>query len=140
MKTKRFAIYGMLASAFALAAAASAEELASVIAEPSTMASSVSFDAVVEAVRQTVVAAQVSGTVVQIEVRAGDVVRVGQVLLRIDARAADQSVVASDAQVQAARASLDVATQEFERQQQLYQKNYISQAALERAQAQFQAT
>ncbi|HXW65591.1 MAG TPA: efflux RND transporter periplasmic adaptor subunit [Burkholderiaceae bacterium] len=140
MKTKRFAISWMLASALAPGAAASAEELASVIAEPSTMASSASFDAVVEALRQTVVAAQVSGTVVQIEVRAGDVVRAGQVLLRIDARAADQRVVASDAQVQAARASLDVATQEFDRQQQLYQKNYISQAALERAQAQFQAT
>ncbi len=140
MNSKRFAVYWTLAGAFALGAGASAEELASIVAEPSAIANSASFDGVVEAVRQTVVGAQVLGTVVEIAVRAGDAVRAGQVLLRIDARAADQSVIASDAQVQAARASLDVATQEFERQQQLYQKNYISQAALERAQAQFQAT
>jgi RND family efflux transporter MFP subunit len=140
MTTKRLAPYWVLVGALALGAAASAEPLASVVAEPSALRASASFDAVVEAVRQTVVAAQVSGTVVEIGVHAGDAVRAGQVLLRLDARAADQSVAASDAQVRAARASLDLATQEFERQQQLYQKNYISQAALERAQAQFQAT
>ncbi len=99
-----------------------------------------SFDGVVEAVRQTVVAAQVSGSVIEIRVRAGDVVKAGQVLARLDARAADQSVVASDAQVQAARASLDVATQEFERQKRMLEKNYISQAAFERAQAQYKST
>jgi RND family efflux transporter MFP subunit len=62
------------------------------------------------------------------------------VLLRLDARAADQTAAASDAQVQAARAALDVASKDFERQRQLFQQNYISQAALEQAQAQFKAT
>ena len=90
--------------------------------------------------RQTVVAAQVSGAVVALEVKAGDVVKAGQVLARIDARAAEQNVAASDAQVQSARATLDVATKDFERQKQLFEKNYISQAALERAEAQFKAT
>lgn len=99
-----------------------------------------SFDAVVEAVRQTVVAAQVAGSVVEVRAKAGDRVRAGQVLVRLDARAADQSAAASDAQVQAARAALDVATREYERQQHLLAKNYISQAAFERAEAQFKAT
>lgn len=98
------------------------------------------FDGVVEAVRQTGVAAQVAGAVVAIEVKAGDTVKAGQVLLRIDARAADQTAAASAAQVQAARASLDVATRDFERQKQLFTQNYISQAALDRAEAQFKAT
>jgi RND family efflux transporter MFP subunit len=101
---------------------------------------SASFDGVVEAVRQTVIAAQVPGAVVELAVKAGDAVKAGQLLLRIDARAADQNAAAGDAQVQAARAALAVATQEFHRQQQLFQKNYISQAALERSESEFKAT
>ncbi|HRO59157.1 MAG TPA: efflux RND transporter periplasmic adaptor subunit [Burkholderiaceae bacterium] len=101
---------------------------------------STGFDGVVEAVRQTVVAAQVSGAIVALEVEAGDKVDAGQVLLRIDARAADQAVAASGAKVRAARAALDLAHKEFERQQQLSRKGYISQAALERAEAQYKAT
>jgi RND family efflux transporter MFP subunit len=67
-------------------------------------------------------------------------VKAGQVLLRIDARAASQNSAASEAQVQAARSQLEVATKEFQRQQQLYKKQYISQGALERAEAQYKAT
>ena len=99
-----------------------------------------SFDAVVEAVRQTAVAAQVSGAIVSLQVKVGDQVKAGQELLRIDARSANQNAAASHAQVEAARASLHVAAKDFERQKQLFQKQYISQAALDRSQAQFQAT
>ena len=101
--------------------------------------SEAAFDGVVEAVRQTVIAAQVAGAVVELPVRAGDRVQAGQVLLRIDARAAEQSAAASAAQVRAARAAQEVATRDFERQKQLYASNYISQAALDRAEAQFKA-
>lgn len=123
----------------AASAWATAEPLSAVTAQPSAAAAS-GFDGVVEAVRQTVIAAQVSGAVVQLNTRVGDSVKAGQVLLQIDARAADQNAAASDAQVQAARASLEVATKEYERQKQLFQKNYISQAALERAESEFKAT
>jgi multidrug efflux system membrane fusion protein len=99
-----------------------------------------SFDAVVEAVRQTVVAAQVAGAVTALEVKAGDTVKAGQVLARIDARAAEQTASASDAQLRSAQALLDVARKDFERQRQLYEKQYISQAALERAESEFKAT
>lgn len=122
------------------AAAATDSPLASVQVQASGAAQSEGFDGVVEAVRQTVIAAQVPGAVVALDVKAGDVVKAGQVLLRIDARAAEQTAAAGDAQVRAARASLEVATKEVERQRQLYQKKYISQAALERAEAQFKAT
>ena len=98
------------------------------------------FDGVVEAVRHTVLAAQVAGAVVALDVRVGDAVKTGQVLARIDARAADQNTAASDAQVMAARASLDMATKDLERQKLLFQKNYISQGALERAESQFKST
>ena len=114
--------------------------LATAVVQSAGAGESASFDGVVEAVRQTVVAAQVSGTVISVEAKAGDVVRAGQVLARIDARAAEQAAAASDAQVQAARATLEVAIKEFDRQKQLFEKNYTSRAALERAEAQFKAT
>lgn len=97
------------------------------------------YDGVVEAVRQTQIAAQVPGSVVELAVHAGDRVTAGQLLVRIDARTADQGVAASAAQVQAARAGLAVAQGEFERQQQLHAKKYISAAALERAEGQLKA-
>jgi RND family efflux transporter MFP subunit len=67
-------------------------------------------------------------------------VQAGQVLMRIDARAAEQAAAASDAQAQAARATLDIATKDFERQKQLRSQNYISQAALDRAESEYRAT
>lgn len=97
------------------------------------------YDGVVEAVRQTLVAAQVPGAVVALHVKAGDRVQAGQVLLRLDARAAEQTAAASAAQVRAARATQEAATREFDRQQQLFAKNYISRAALDRAEAQFKS-
>lgn len=89
--------------------------------------------------RQTTVSAQVAGAIVALNVKAGDVVKAGQPLLRIDARAASQNAAASAAQVEAARASMNVAATEHEWQQLLFQKQYISQSALDRARAQFQS-
>ena len=131
-----------LAAMLALGAPARAASpnLLAAPAQVSTAANASGFDGVVEAVRQTVIAAQVAGAVVQLDVKVGDRVSAGQVLLRIDARAADQNAAASDAQVQAARAALELATKDFERQKQLFQKNYISQAALERAESEFRST
>jgi RND family efflux transporter MFP subunit len=139
-----------LAAAAALGAALATDRPARADAPPAPLASApvraaggertIGFDGTVEAVRQTVVAAQVPGAVVAIEVRAGDTVRAGQLLARIDSRAAEQAAAASDAQVAATRANLEVARKELERQQQLFQKEYISRAALERAQAQYAAT
>lgn len=97
------------------------------------------YDGTVEAVRQTVLAAQVSGTVLALSVRAGDRVQAGQVLVRLDARAAEQTAAAGAAQVRAASAAREAATREFERQKQLFAKNYISRAALDRAEAQYKA-
>lgn len=131
----------LAASLFGPAAGpAIAGELATAVVQSPGAGETASFDGVVEAIRQTAVSAQVSGAVVAIEVKVGDVVKAGQVLARIDARAAEQNVAVSDAQVQSARATLEVATKDFERQKQLFEKNYTSQAALEKAEAQFKAT
>ena len=113
--------------------------LAAVPARSSGASATYSADGVVEAVRQTVLAAQVAGAIVELRVKAGDRVKAGQVLVRIDARAAIQSASASQAQAQAARASLDVAARDFDRQKLLSQKGFISQAALDQAEAVYKA-
>lgn len=95
----------------------------------------VAYEGVVEAQRQTVVASSVPGAVVALAVRAGDTVQAGQVLLRIDARAADQSAAAGAAQARAAQAALEESTRDAERQQQLFAQGFISQAAFDRVQA-----
>lgn len=97
------------------------------------------YEGVVQAVRQTAIAAQVAGAVVAVSVKPGDRVEAGQLLLRIDARAAEQTAAASAAQVRAARAAQDAATRDFERQKQLFGERYISQAALDRAEAQYKS-
>jgi RND family efflux transporter MFP subunit len=124
----------------AVPANALARALASAPVTSGTAGAGASFDGVVQAVRQTVVAAQVPGAVVALDVKPGDRVKAGQVLLRLDARAAEQTAAAGAAQVQAARAAQEAATREFERQKQLFEQRYISQAALDRAQAQFKST
>ncbi len=120
-------------------APASQPALPTVVVQASHAATAAGYEGTVEAVRQAVLAAQVPGAVVQLDVKAGDRVRAGQLLLRIDARAANQNASAADAQVAAARASLQVAAQEVARKRQLFQKNYISQAALEQAEATYRA-
>ena len=101
-------------------------------------------EGVVEAVKSSVIAPQVSGSITELPVKAGDYVKAGQLLVRIDTRmAAQQSaanqaqVVAAQAQVAAAQAQLSTARKEFERKQRLYEKQYISQAALERAESDY---
>ena len=121
-------------------ASAQASSLASAAITTASTADIAAYDGVVEAVRQSVIAAQVFGAVVALEVKAGDTVKAGQLLLRLDARAAEQLAAAGAAQVQAARAGQDVAAKEFARQKLLLQSNYISQAAFERAEAQFKST
>ncbi len=111
-------------------------ELASAVVRSGGAGEVAAFDGTVQAVRQTAIAAQVSGAVVGLDVKVGDSVKAGQVLARLDARAAQQTAAVSDAQLQAARAAQEAADREFERQKQLFAQNYISRAALERAEAQ----
>ncbi len=96
-------------------------------------------DGVVEAVRFTEISAQVSGGILELPVQAGATIKRGQLLVKIDARAAQQELNASRAQVDAIKANLAVAEKDYDRQKLLFEKNYISQAQLDRALAQFKS-
>jgi RND family efflux transporter MFP subunit len=92
-------------------------------------------DAVIEAVRAATVSAQIAGQVTQFYVDAGDRVKRGQLLARIDTRETDAQVAAGRANVALAEAQLAQAKINFERMQKLLRENFVSQAALDKAEA-----
>lgn len=85
-------------------------------------------EASVEAVRQSTLAAQVAGRVLEIRVDAGQRVRQGELLLRLDVREA----AGADA---GARAALEQADAAHQRAQSLYARKFVSRAALDQADA-----
>jgi RND family efflux transporter MFP subunit len=123
----------------ALAVQVQAETLATRVIVPTQRYDEFVSDAVIESTRQTEIAAQVPGRVTALYVKAGDRVGAGQPLVTVDQRAADQQLAAVRAQAAAAQAELDVARRELERTQTLFARKYVSQAALDRAQARYRA-
>jgi len=91
---------------------------------------------VVQAQRSAMLSVPVSGRITQLSVRAGDSVKAGTVLARVDGEAARQTASASQAQIAAAQAQLAQAQREFARTQQLAAQHFISASALDAAQAQ----
>lgn len=89
-------------------------------------------ESVVEAVQQTTVGAQVAGRVLEVRADAGQRVSKGDLLMRIDAREASEAARAADAQY-------NVAKLNYERHQQLKAQKFVSQAALDKAKADFDA-
>lgn len=96
-------------------------------------------EAVVEAVNQSTVSAQIAGRIVEINFDVGDYVKKGQVLMRIDEREVSQALAGSQAQVAQAQANLQNARAHFERTRQLFAQKFVSQAALDKAQADYKA-
>jgi RND family efflux transporter MFP subunit len=120
-------------------AAATRAALRTAPVELRDVALTVSAEAVVEAVRQSTVSAQVSGRIVDIRFDVGDRVRKGEVILRIDERGAAQAVAASEAQAREAEAGLVNARAQYERARQLLAQKFVSQAAVDKAEADFKA-
>lgn len=103
------------------------------------VAQTVAAEGVVEAVKQATLGAQVAGIIVELGVKAGDAVRAGQVLARIDARAANQAVAASLSQVAEAEANLANVKRKHERNRALYAQKFVSQAAVDQSEADYKA-
>ena len=85
-------------------------------------------ESVVEAVRQATVAAQVAGRIVDMRTDAGRHVKAGEVLMRIDAREAAEGLAGAQAQLVQAQAN-------YERTKSLFDKKFVSGAALDKAEA-----
>ena len=136
MKRKGF----MLAVGFVLvwaAATQATEQLAVIPVQIREVAQTYSADGVVEATRQSTVSAQISGRVKEIYYDVGDSVQKGQVILRIDQGEAAQALAGSQAQVMQAQAALHNAKASYERARQMFVQKFISQAALDKAEADY---
>ena len=92
-------------------------------------------DAVIEAVRAATVSAQISGNVTRYFVDAGDRVKRGQVLVRIDPRETDAQVAGGAAAVAQAQAQLAQAKLNYDRTAKLLEDKFVSRAALDKADA-----
>jgi len=121
------------------AAPAAAPALATAAAELREVDLVTSAEAIVEAVRQSTVSAQIAGRIVDIRFDVGDRVRKGDVIVRIDERSATQAVAASEAQVRESEAALVNARAQYERTKQLFAQKFISQSALDKAEADYKA-
>jgi len=113
--------------------------LAAAPAELREVELTLSAEAVVEAVRQSTVSAQIAGRIVDLPFDVGERVQKGQVIARIDERSASQALAASEAQVRGAEAAMANARAAYERAQQLFAQKFVSQAALDKARSDFQA-
>ncbi|OYT89935.1 MAG: efflux transporter periplasmic adaptor subunit [Burkholderiales bacterium PBB6] len=102
-------------------------------------AAGVSLDGAVQARRQATVAAQVGGNVLALLVKAGDRVKAGQPLARLDDRDANAGLQRTDAGVAQAEAELRNARLAAERQRELRSKGFVSQAAVDTAETQLKA-
>ena len=117
---------------WALTATAVAAELPTVVAQRHAVAVGFPAESLVEAVQQATVAAQLQGRVLDVRADAGQRVQKGDVLMRIDAREADEAARAAEAQYANARVS-------YERTKSLVAQKFMSPATLDKAKADFDA-
>jgi RND family efflux transporter MFP subunit len=120
---------GLLPASVSFAADAAAT---SVVVQLREMDLGFPVEATVEAVRQATVAAQIAGRVIEVRVDAGQRVKQGELLMRLDAREAAGSDVSAQATLAQARVA-------YERTQSLYARKFVSQAALDQAAAAWKA-
>ena len=138
MSPPKYYVFALLLVVLSLPAVSA--PLATAVVAVDNAGDSLTADGVVEAVRQSEIAAQVPGRITALLVKAGDRVKAGQPLLRIDERMAQQQALAGRSQAAALTAQLDAANKEYQRKQQLFKQGFLSQAALERAESDFKTT
>lgn len=96
-------------------------------------------DGVVQPVKQSSIAAQTSGRVITMQVKAGDKVRAGQLLATVDDSETQTGVQRSQAQVAQAQAELRNAQANFDRTRDLLAKGFVSAAAMDTADSQLKS-
>lgn len=97
------------------------------------------LDGVVQPVKQATVAAQTSGRVLNMAVKAGDKVRSGQLLVSIDDSETQAGLQRSQAQVAQAQAQWRNAQANFDRTRDLLRQGFVSSAAMDSADAQLKS-
>jgi HlyD family secretion protein len=87
----------------------------------------------IEPVQTVEVKSKASGEIREVAVEVGDVVRRGQLLVRVDQRVPHNAVVQAEADSQVAQAQLDIAESQFVRSQKLFETQSITEQEFENA-------
>lgn len=111
-----------------LALSAQAQSLPTLTVQPHAVDLGFPAESLVEAVQQTTVGAQIAGRVLEVKVDAGQAVKKGQLLMRIDGREAEEAARAAEAQYANAKVT-------YERTKSLVAQKFMSSAALDKAKA-----
>ena len=114
----------------------SASAIPTVVVKQQVTELAIELDGVIQAVKQSTVAAQAAGRIVAMPLRVGDKVRAGQLLATIDDREAAAGLQRSQAQINQAEAELQNAKTNLERTRDLQEKGFVSKSALDTAQTQ----
>lgn len=77
---------------------------------------------------------QVTSTVARVHIKEGQLVRQGELLFSLDARADEANIRKADAQLAKSKSDLANAKRNLDRQRELFNRKFISQAALDQAQ------
>lgn len=88
----------------------------------------------VSPMQQVDIRPQVTSTVARVHIREGQQVRQGDLLFSLDARADDANIRKAEAQLAKSRSDLANARRNLDRQRELFNQKFISQAALDQAQ------
>jgi RND family efflux transporter MFP subunit len=131
------AILMVMGSAVSTAQPAQNSGVPTYLLQSKTVGSSYQLDGVVQPVKQSTVAAQASGRVSTLLVKAGDRVKSGQLLAVIDDRETLVGVQRSQAQINQAEAEVRNAKSGLERSKELQAKGFVSKAALDTALEQY---
>ena len=134
-----FVLTTLAAVIAAAALPALAAEVSLAEARRGAAGSSLSIEGHVEPVRQATLSAQLGGNVLALLVKAGDRVRAGQTIARIDERDAAAGVLRSEAGLAQAEAEARNARVAAERTRELRAQGFVSQAALDTAETQHKA-
>lgn len=118
------------------AAAVTASPVPTVVVGDAAAAPVFELDGALQAIQQSVLAAQVPGNVLALAVKAGDRVRAGQTIARIDERDVQAALARTDAGVAQADAELHNARVNAERTRDLRVQGFVSQAAQDTADTQ----
>lgn len=134
--------WGLLAAvagATSMAALAQTPLVPTAVLQMKVVGAAYELDGTVQPVKQSTVSAQASGRIATLLVKTGDKVRAGQVLATIDDREAQVGVQKSQAQMNQAEAELRNVKANLERTKDLQGKGFVSKAALDVADAQYQS-
>ena len=137
---RRVASAALLWLAFVGSSVAAAPiEVPTIQLDDQSIAANFELDGVIDAVKQSVISAQIAGRIASLDVKAGERVRSGQLLLTIDDREVIAGVQRAQAQLAQADAELRNARVNLDRTRQLQSEGFVSKAALDTADTQFKA-